>query len=361
MINPKENKTQMKVYKKQLVNRQAVLIMASALMLSACGGGSSSDTGSTASTASLSDTQKNYEGFALASNGGLHYLTASLSVSTSSTGGLSISPSSAFYTDDSSIPQSPANGTQPLTVTFTSLSSALKASTNGEGRLVVNGAISSVAVPAQARVSYVGANVREDYFATDGSTVIRSFLGTSYTAVPLSGRISDSPSDLFANSALGTLTNTVNGQSLYNKQATWQTGAAYLKVVRHTVGDELYTYDCVAPATTGNSPTPCSATTSTLENFFPFASTADGKTYQLSGGQIMTVQGVRAWVSNTVLGGATTAYRVYYQYNGGIYAGYLIKDGTTLQIKPLGGGTPQDNYYFLNNAATQSIRSAINF
>jgi len=351
----------MKVYKKQTVNRYLVLVAASAVLLSACGGGSSGDSGSTASTANLSDTQKNYESFALAANGGLHYLVASLALSTSSTGAVSVSPSSTFYTEDSSIPQSPANGTQSLTVTTTSLSSALKVPARSIGRLVVNGAIYSGAAPAQAHVSYVGANVREDYFASDGSTVIHSSLGTSYTAVPLSGLISGSPSELFTNSALGTLTNTINGQSLYNKQATWQTGAAYLKVVRQTVNDDLFTYDCVAPATTGNSPTPCSATTSTLESFFPYTSTADGKTYQLSDGQIMTVQGVRAWVSNTVLGGVPTDYRVYYQLNGGIYAGYLIKAGTTLQIEPLGGGTPQDNYYFLNNAAMQSIRSAISF
>ncbi|MBB5443376.1 MULTISPECIES: hypothetical protein [unclassified Paraburkholderia] len=54
-------------------------------------------------------------------------------------------------------------------------------------------------------------------------------------------------------------------------------------------------------------------------------------------------------------------YRVYYQYNAGIYAGYMIRSGTTMQIAPLGGGTPQENYYFLNNAAVQSIKSAHNF
>lgn len=56
-----------------------------------------------------------------------------------------------------------------------------------------------------------------------------------------------------------------------------------------------------------------------------------------------------------------TIYRVYYQYNGGIHAGYVIKSGTTLQFAPLGGGTPQDDYYVLNRTAVQSIESAINF
>ncbi|MFM0072303.1 hypothetical protein PQQ86_14155 [Paraburkholderia sediminicola] len=291
----------------------------------------------------------------------MHFLSESLSVSASSTGALTVSPSSVFYTDDSSIAQSAANGAQPLTVTYTSVSSALKVPAIVAPRLLVNGAVYSSAFPPQVRISYSGANVQEDYLASDGKTVTRTLLGTSYSVVALTGLISASPAELFANSAVGVLTNTLNGQSLYNRQASWQTGAAYVKVVRHTVGDEAFTYDCVAPTTTGPNPTPCSATISTLENFFPYASTADGKTYQIGDGQIVTLAGMRAWVANAALASAATDYRVYYQNNGEIYAGYLIKDGTTLQLAPLGGGTQQDSYYFLNSAALQSIKSAIVF
>ena len=351
----------MKDYKKRMVINPAILAVSSALILSACDGGSSSNSGSTASTSNLSDAQKSYESFALTSKGGLHFVEGSLSFSTNSAGALSVGSSSTFFTTDSSIAQSPSTGIQSLIAGTTSLSSTLKVGTVSNGRQVVNGTVYVGAVPEQARISYVGPNVQADYLATDGSTVVRTFLGTSYTVVSLSGLISASPSELFTNSALGLITNTINGQTLYNAQANWQAGAAYIKVVRQTVGDELYTYDCASPSTTGNSPTPCSATISTLESFFPYASTTDGKTYQLSDGQIVTLQGVRAWVANSVLGGSTTDYRVYYQYNGGIYAGYMIRNGTTVQIAPLGGGTPQQNYYFLNNAAVQSIKSALNF
>ncbi|MCC8403730.1 hypothetical protein LJ655_17830 [Paraburkholderia sp. MMS20-SJTN17] len=65
-------------------------------------------------------------------------------------------------------------------------------------------------------------------------------------------------------------------------------------------------------------------------------------------------------MATSVLGHSTTDYRVYYQYNGGIYAGYMIRSGTTIQIAPLADGTPQENYYFLNHAAVQSLKSAIN-
>jgi hypothetical protein len=351
----------MKADKKRLVNKQSILATGMALVLSACGGGSSGGSGSTASSSNLSDAQKNYESVALAATGGMHYLSANLSVSTSQTGALTVNPTSVFYTEDTSVAQSPANGAQQMTQTFTSVSSALKVPAIAAERVLVNGVVYSLAAPPQARVSYSGANVQIDYLSLDGKTVTRTLLGTNYTVVPLTGLISASPAELFTNSAVGVLTNTVNGQSLYNQQASWQTGAAYVKVVRHTVGDQVFTYDCMAPATTGTNPTPCSATISTLENFFPYASTTDGKTYQISDGQIVTLAGMRAWVANTALGGVTTDYRVYYQNNGGIYAGYLIKDGTTLRVAPLGGGTPLDSYYLVNGPALQSIKSAIVF
>ncbi|HEX8896801.1 MAG TPA: hypothetical protein VF783_26030 [Terriglobales bacterium] len=353
----------MKEQKKQLVNHHAILAISAALLLSACGGGGSGSggSGSAASTANLSATQQSYESVALAANGGFHYLNASLVASTSSTGALTVGTASYFFTNDSSIAQSPAAGAQSLTVGYTSVSAALSVPTLAVTRRLINGAVYSDAFPPQVRVSYVGPNVQEDYLAADGKTVTHTWLGTSYSVVPLTGLISSSPAELFSNSALGVLTNTINGQSLYNKQANWQAGAAYIKVVRHVVGDTVTTFDCLAPVTTGTTPTPCSTTVSTLENFFPRVSTTDGKTYQLTDGQIVTLAGMRAWVATAPLATATTEYRVFYQYNGGINVGYLVKDGTTLQLAPLGGGTPQNSYYFLNSAAVQSLKAAIAF
>ncbi|HEX7911050.1 MAG TPA: hypothetical protein VF534_23580, partial [Paraburkholderia sp.] len=293
----KENKMIMKEPKKQLVNNYAILAVSAALLLSACGGGGSSGSASTASTANLSAAQQSYESVALAANGGFHYLNANLAVGTSSTGALTVSPTSVFFTNDSSIAQSPAAGAQPLTVGYTSVSAALKVPTLAVPRRLVNGAVYSDAFPPQVRVSYVGSNIQEDYLAADGKTVTETLLGTSYTVVPLIGLISSSPTELFSNSPLGVLTNTFNGQSLYNKQANWQTGAGYVKVVRHVVGDTVTTSDCLAPVTTGTTPTPCSTAVSTLENFFPYLSTTDGKTYQITDGQIVTLAGMRAWVS----------------------------------------------------------------
>ena|SRR5579871_2259468 len=95
----------MKDYKKRMVIKPAILAVSSALVLSACGGGSSSNSGSTASTSNLSDAQKNYESFALTSNGGLHFVEGSLSFSTNSAGALSVGSSSTFFTTLKALPR----------------------------------------------------------------------------------------------------------------------------------------------------------------------------------------------------------------------------------------------------------------
>ncbi|SDG61914.1 hypothetical protein SAMN05216466_104176 [Paraburkholderia phenazinium] len=346
--------------------RHSIAVALSAILVAGCGGGSGSSSSnplfSGSPATNLSAVQQSYESVALASNGGLHTLQGSLSLTTSSTGALSLSPSSYFYSINSSIPQSAANGPQTVTVTYTSEASTLTMpSIGGAARYLINGTIYVRPIPDQAQVSYSGQNVSENYFATDGKTVVESLLGTSYTVVPLSGLLSSAPSELATNSNFGILTNTYNGQSLYNQQASWQAGSSYVKAVRQVVGNTVGVGDCVLPQTTGVNITPCSATVSTLEGFFPYASASDGTTYQITDGQIMTLAGVRAWVANTALSTATPEYRVFYQNNGAIYTGYLIKDGTPLQTQSAGSTTAQNFSIFLNNAALQSIKSAINF
>lgn len=333
-----------------------------ALSLTACGGGGSSSSPAT-TPVNLSAVQQNYESYALASNGGGHYLRGSLVITTSSTGALSVSPDSSFFTQNSSLPQSPAiGGPQMLTTGSSTVASGFAVPTLTPDRYLVNGAVVTESIPDQVQVSYNGDNVQETDYASDGKTVTMTLLGTSYTNVPLSGAISASPSELFDDSALGLITNTVNGASLYNTAATWQTGAGYTKVTRNVVGDTVFAGDCMAPSTTGSNVTPCSTTISTLEAFFPYASTIDGKTYNLSDGQIVTLAGgVRAWVANAALNTATPEYRVFYQSNGEIFGGAMMKDGTVIALYPNGSTTAQNFYIFLNKAAVQSVASALTF
>lgn len=333
--------------------------MAGSLALTACGGGSGS---SASSNANLSDSQKAYESFVLAQNGGQHYVYSQLQFVTSGTGAVSVNPSSYFFTEDSSLAQSPAlAGPQTETIGRTSLSANLSAPAASTGqRYLINGAVVVAAVPTINQISYSGANVQESYFAQDGKTVVETLLGTSYSTVSLSGAISASPAELFSGSGLSVLTDTVNGTSFYNKSATWQTGAAYMKVVRQFAADMVEAGDCVAPATTGVNLTPCATTATTLEGFFPHASPDDNVTYNLSDGQIVTLAGVRAWVATAARSGPTTSYRVYYQNNGQIFSGILIRNGTPSQVNS-GTNTPQNFYVFLNRAAAQSIASALTF
>jgi hypothetical protein len=329
---------------------------AAAVLLSACGGGGSPST----PAPTLSAAQQNYQSFVLANNGGQHYLHASIQFVTSSTGALSYGPQTEFYTQDSSMPQSPASaGPQSMTTGTSSVVPGLSVPTATGDRYLVNGAVVVAAVPAKIQVSYNGSNVQETDYASDGQTVTQTLLGTSYTTVPLSGTIANSPSELFTGSAVGVLTDTINGTSLYSQQATWLVGSGYMKATRQFVGDTVFTGDCAAPTTTGTNITPCSTSVSTLEAFFPFASTADNTTYNLSDGQIVTLAGVRAWVANTPLNTATTEYRVFYQNNGQIYGGAIARDGTTLQLST--GTSTQNFYIFLNEAAVKSLAAAVTF
>lgn len=328
--------------------------------LSACGGGSGS---SSTPVANLSAAQQSYESFTLAKNGGAHFLSGSLEFSTSSTGTPVLNTAASFFfTRDSSLAQSPAvAGPLLLTAGTSTIAPTLAVPTLAGQRYLVGGSVVVEAVPAQIQVSYSGSNVEETDLASDGKTVTMTLLGTSYTTVPLSGAISNSPSELFNGSALGIITNTIDGTSLYSQQASWQAGAAYLKEVRQVVGDTVLVGDCTMPNTTGPNVTPCATTASTLESFFPHTSVADNTTYNLSDGQIVTLAGTRAWVANVASNSATTQYQVYFQNNGQIFSADLIKDGTTLGIYPSGSTAPQNFYIFLNSAAVKSVASAVTF
>ncbi|RFU46668.1 hypothetical protein [Paraburkholderia sp. DHOC27] len=354
----------MKQQEKYSVKPALAAVLLGTLLLSACGGGSGGSPSAPAAPA-LSETQLTYESFALASNGGLFDLEGGLDIYTTPSGTSALSPASSFYTEQISIPKSPSTGAQPLTDTIASVASTLTAPTDLPGtRYMVAGSVFAMASPATGQVTYpVGSNaVQTTYFASGSIQPVFTTLQTSYTVTLLSGLISNSPEELLTTSDLATLTQSVNGLTLYNPAATWQAGSAYIKVVRQVVGDTLLVDDCAAPATTGAILTPCSSSITTLENFFPAVSPVDGKTYTLADGQISTVAGVRAWVANTpVASAATTAYAVFYQGSGGIYEGALLKDGTTQQYFSSGSSTPVNFKVLLNSTAVSSIKAAITF
>lgn len=338
------------------------LAVLSIFLLSACGGGSSGSGASVAPTAAMSQAQLYYQSYAVASGGGFFDVEGNLLVTTVS-GTPALDPTSSFFTEQISVPASPLLGPQPLTDTVTTAAATLPLPTlDPNQRFMVNGTVLTAAFPSQGQVTFPGANVQTSYYATDGKTVVSTVLGTSYTVVPLTGFISSSPSELFTSSNVGLITNTINGKQLYNPLTVWQANSAYIKVEQQISGDTLIVQDCATPATTGANLTPCSSTVQTLENFFPYASTTDGTTYQMTNGQIIQLAGVRAWVAtNQLASGVTPQYRVFYQSGGEIYTGVLIKDGTVREQQPNNGGSPQNFTILLNSPAMQSVKSAITF
>jgi hypothetical protein len=339
-----------------------VALLGTVLTLSACGGGSGG-AASVPSSPAISETQFTYESFALASNGGLFDLEGSLDIATNASGTLAVSPASTFFTEQISIPKSPSGGPQPLTDTIATVASTLTAPTSfTAARYMVGGTVYSAAPPSTGQVKYSGDDVETDYYATGSTQIVYSTLSTSYTVTLLTGLIEASPTELFNGSDVGLITSKINGQVLYKQGAAWQAPAAYIKVVRQVLGDTLIVSDCTAPATTGPNLTPCSSSVTALSSFFPAVSPVNGSTYQLSDGQITTVAGVTAWVANNpVTSTATPVYPVFYQNAGGIYAGVLLKNGTTLQRVSNDGTTTQNFTILLNAAAVSSIKSAITF
>ena len=120
----------------------------------------------------------------------------------------------------------------------------------------------------------------------------------------------------------------------------WQPTAAYYTFTITQKGDRYTAADCEA-STTGAAPSFCTTSATTLTDFMTagFHSRSDGVTYHLTDGQIITAEGIPVWVASNArtlasVGALTLEYRTYFQLNGHIYTGSLIKDGTTI------GGAP---------------------
>lgn len=326
------------------------------LTFSACGGGSPGNPSTPIAAPVLSEAQKNFESMALASNGGLHFLIGYLSLSSSPPDALVFDPESFFFTRHSTIPQSAASGPQPFIKIDEKLATTLSIPDFGRSRVLVDGAVYVSPSPSIGQISYSGNDVLYKAFAADGKTVISSYLYTSYTVVPLSGLIANSPREFLRNSGLSQVIYPNYSAIYYDQSASWQAGAAYMKTEGHALGDSVLVEDCTAPATTGVDVTPCSGSATTLEAAFPITNFSVRQTYQFYDGAIVTLAGVRAWVARLPVPeqGSSLMYRVYYQSKGKIYTGLLTKDETTSQ--------PASNFFvYLNNAAVQSIKSALKF
>lgn len=337
----------------------------SALLAGCGGGGSSSSASAGASQTALSADQQTFEQFTLAPNAA-YKLSWLLPLS-----GTPVNGTEYLVESHASVTTSPSAGsTQALDgSTPTSLANTLSVpSSFGVVRYLVNGTI-LVGSGSQTSVSYQGTGIKDNTLATDGVTIVASTLRSGLSVVPLSGTVVSAPSELaqWFNALY-------YNPALLSTTATWNTGAAYLKFTATELADE-YTVVDYNGSTTGNSPDPVASgtTIAALMAAGGIQSNDDNTVYTLSNGSVSTINSVTTYVASVVRPNlTTTTYRTYYELNGNVYCGSLVKAGTviggnTYPVAAPGTATgytvnySQQYQIRLNAAAEASLHAAVTF
>lgn len=319
-------------------------------------------------TLTLSANQKAFEDLILAPATGSYGLHWNLPSQGSPVKGINYASSDFGVLPASPLTNGPQSNTQSTPLNVTSLLTLLPTSPT---RVLKNGVVLLVPTLVNNKVSYVGADVRVDTMTTDGATVLYSEIRNNYETVALTGALSATPLD-FQHFHNVMFSNPV----LLDQTKLYAAGAAYLKFTQTNKGDRYNVFDCKA-ATPGADVSVCQGGT-TLKDFMTagITSNSDATTYHLEDGVVSTVNGVSMWVAtkprpvNSTVS-FTVQYRIYFELNGGIYTGSLIKDGTVLGggyyiSNPL-GATNAERLTFLNfdlrmnKAAHDSMVAAMKF
>ncbi|WP_431104072.1 hypothetical protein [Roseateles noduli] len=318
-------------------------------------------------TLQLSANQQAFENLILSPNAGSYFLHWNLNYS-----GPQINVTNYAYSDFGVLTASPlTNGPQINAQSAPhNITSTLALPSPGPTRVLKNGVV--LVVPATAgsnKVSYVNSDVRVDSLAADNTTVAFSEIRSNYVTVPLTGTIAATPADFvhFHNSFF-------SNAGVLNAAATYAAGSSYVKFAQTNKGDRYNAFDCTT-ATTGAAVTPCrTGMTLTAAMTAGIVSNSDGTTYVLANGAVRTVDGVPVWVATnprpqSATLSSTVQYRIYFELNGNVYTGALIKDGTLLggsyYVSNPSGATAVDRLTFLpfdirmNKAAHDSIVAAM--
>jgi hypothetical protein len=349
------------------INRARVLIaVVLSAVLTGCGGGSGNNgSSSTASQSNLSADQKAFEQFALAPNAS-YSIDWSLPFS-----GMPNNGTSYLYESHASITVSPStagpqklNGSAP-----TSIANSLSLPTTvAVGRYLINGAI-VVGTGSLNTVSYQGTGIEVDTLAADGVTVVDSQLRSNLSVVPLSGAVAAAPANLaqWFNSLY-------YDPLLLGTSSSWTAGSAYLQYTATEVAD-TYTVVDYTGSTTSNTPNPVAGgtTIATLMAAGGITSSVDGTTYTLTNGSVSSINGVTTYVASAARPNLTTpTYRTFYELNGNVYTGNLVKAGTVLggNSYPIAAPGTSSGYTLnysqqyqirLNAAAVASLHMAVTF
>lgn len=273
-----------------------------------------------------------------------------------------------LHSSNASLALSPlTNGPQAVSNSAAqSLATTLLVPAIGSIRYLVGGKILVTAVPTKAIVSYQASGVKVDTLATDGVTTVQSQVRSGFSSTSLNGLVKAAPAD-FAQYYHALYFN----PSLLNSTATWAPDAAYVKYTATNSGDVYQVLD-FSGATLGTSPTPV-ATGTTIAALIAsggIASASDAVTYTLANGSVSVMNGVNTYVATAARPNvATKAFRTYYELNGNVYTGQLIKDGTVLggsSYSTTTAGVTTVTFspkvqYRLNKAANAGLQSAVTF
>ena len=97
-----------------------------------------------------------------------------------------------------------------------------------------------------------------------------------------------------------------------------------------------------------------------------FLVNSDNTTYTMTNGTVSVINGVNTYVAtNPRPNRTTTRYRIFFELNGNVYSGSLIKNGTVRggNVYIVAGVNNYSmNYQIrLNKAAVDSLKSAVTF
>jgi hypothetical protein len=315
----------------------------------------------------LSPNQQAFEGLTVGPSTGSFLLRWNLNYS-----GPEVSGTNYAYSRFSVVANSPLTlGPQTAQLSAPhNLTSSLALVTPTPERFLKNGAILVVPVLGESDVvTYVGSDVKIDTLASDNTTVVYTQLRSDYSVNALSGPLANSPAD-FAHWYNSFFSN----PAILSPGASYAAGASYLKYTATNKGDRYSVFDCAAATTTANV-SPClSSTTLTDALTAGISSASDGRTYHLADGSTGSVAGVPVWVATAARPqsatlSTTVEYRIYFELNGNVYTGSLVRDGTVLggnyYVSNPGGATVLDRLTFLpyqlrmNKAAHDSISAAL--
>ena len=279
----------------------------------------------------LSADQAAFESFALADNGGVYSFDWHLSYTGAIASDNFLSSSFASYVN------SPLTA-GPVTVTQSApenLAPSLALPHETPSRLLVDGKI--VIVPPQQndlRVTYVGSAIQVDDLTSDATPVVAySQVRTNYAVHALTGAIGATPSEL----ALP-LNSVMYNPLVLDHAATWAAGSAYLTYTATAKTDRYIAFDCFT-ATYDANVDPCFTNTTLAARLAAgIHSNSDNITYTAASGTTTTISGVPVFVATNPrpqfsVNAYTVEYRIYFELNGNVYTGSLIKDGTVF-----GGG-----------------------